>query len=82
MKKIIACPRTFSSDALNVLLKLTSKRSPKTEKTEAHCRKYIQSLAAKKREALPQPGKRRGAAGGGLLCGWDADLCLGYQQRP
>ena len=47
MKKIIACPRTFSSDALNVLLKLTSKRSPKNDKTEAHCRNYIQGLAAK-----------------------------------
>lgn len=57
MKKIIACPRTFSSDALNVLLKLTSKRSPKTEKTEAHCRKYIQSLAAKNEKPFPNPEK-------------------------
>ena len=30
MKKIIACPRTFSSDALNVLLKLTTCQT-------AHC---------------------------------------------
>ena len=60
MKKTIACPRTFSSGALNVLLKLTSKRSPKTEKTEAHCREYIQSLAAKNAQPVPNPQKTVG----------------------
>lgn len=60
MKKVIACPRTFSGDALNLLLKLTSKRSPRTEKTEAHCRAYIQSLAAKNEQRLPTPEKAVG----------------------
>lgn len=60
MKKVIACPRTFSSEALNVLLKLTSKRSARTEKTEAHCREYIQSLAAKNEQPFPNPEKSVG----------------------
>lgn len=60
MKKVIACPRTFSSEALNVLLKLTSKRSAKTDKTEAHCRSYIQSLAEKNEQPFPNPEKTVG----------------------
>ena len=60
MKKVIACPRTFSSEALNVLLKLTSKRSAKTEQTEAHCRSYIQSLAEKNEKPFPNPKKTVG----------------------
>lgn len=60
MKKVIACPCTFSSRALNVLLKLTSKRSPKTEKTEAHCRQYIQGLAAKNAQPTANPEKTVG----------------------
>ena len=60
MKKVIACPRAFSSDALNVLLKLTSKRTPKTEKTEARCRAYIQSLAEKHAQPVPSPEKMVG----------------------
>lgn len=60
MKKVVACPRTFSSGALNVLLKLTSKRSPQTPKTEEHCRAYIQSLAEKNAQPVPSPEKTIG----------------------
>lgn len=60
MKKVIACPRTFSSEMLNVLLKLTSKRSARTDKTEAHCREYIQSLAEKNEQPVPNPEKTVG----------------------
>ena len=57
MKKVIACPRTFSSEALNVLLKLTSKRTPKDEKTEASCRNYISKLEQKNTQPYPVPQK-------------------------
>lgn len=60
MKKVIDCPSSFSSKALEVLLKLTSKRSAQTDETDAHCRDYIQSLAESNEKPFPSPEKQVG----------------------
>lgn len=41
--------------ALNALLKLTSKQTPCTPKTEAHCRAYIQQMQEKNTAPCPSP---------------------------
>lgn len=46
---------SLRSHALNALLRLTSKQTPRTEKTEAHCRAYIEQMGQKTDQPFPSP---------------------------
>ena len=46
---------SLRSHALNALLRLTSKQTPCTEKTEAHCRAYIDQMRKKNTALYPSP---------------------------
>lgn len=46
---------SLRSHALNALLRLTSKQTPRTQKTEAHCRAYIEQMRQKNTAPYPSP---------------------------
>ena len=57
MLKTYRAAPSLRSHALNALLKLTSKQTPRTEATEARCRAYIDGMAKTNSQPYPSPTK-------------------------
>ena len=57
MLKTYRAAPSLRSHALNALLKLTSKQTPRTEATEARCRAYIDGMAKTNSQPYPSPAK-------------------------